>query len=125
MTREVGVGKLFVRVIVRPEPVGTVIRGGCQVAPPICAAGTPAGPVNAVHVTPPLGVPQVQPHIGTVLPSGSSVVCRLAVRLTDCAKALPSVRRKMVSANAAGFKLTLIKLNSIVLLPLRVTALRQ
>src|ERR1700756_3335859 len=124
MTREVGVSKLFVKVIVRPDPVETVIRGGCQLVPPICGAGTPAGPVNAEHEGPPLVVPQVQPHIGTVAPSGSSVDCRLAVRPTDCAEATPAARRRMVSANTAVFKLTLVNLDRIVLL-LRITELRR
>src|SRR6202140_1926783 len=115
MVSEVGTGRLLVRVMVNPVVLapavavyGTVIRGGCHtelgaVVPTACAL-----PLVCVQVAPPLaaavpvppavvaaGLPHNQPHIGMMLPSGVTTLCRSAVKLTvDCAKAMPEVRRR-------------------------------
>src|SRR5882762_470251 len=119
ITREVGTGagRLFVRLIVRLALVGTVINGGAQ--PPVSFV------FNAVHVAP--AAPesrQVKPHIGTVWPSGRVVVVACARRFTVCAKDIPAVRRRIVTASAAVFKVALSKLDRIARL-LRITAFRQ
>src|ERR1700674_5481257 len=122
MVSEVGTGRLLVRVMVNPVVLapavavyGTVIRGGCHtelgaVVPTACAL-----PLVCVQVAPPLaaavpvppavvaaGLPHNQPHIGMMLPSGDTIVCRRAVRLTtDCAAAIPAVRRSAEPATIA------------------------
>jgi hypothetical protein len=51
-------------------------------------------------------VPHVQPHIGTVLPSGSVVVCCWAVRFTVWAYDMPVVARRTVIASIAAFSVS-------------------
>jgi hypothetical protein len=125
MVRDVATGKLFVKLMVRVFPAGTMINGGCHVllmlpagfvvllaAPAACAtrfiAVQVAASGAAVPVPPAVTavpVPHTQPHMGTVLPSGRVVVCLVAVRFTvDCAKQTPTDNRRIVSANVAVFK---------------------
>jgi hypothetical protein len=65
--------------------------------------------VNAEHVAvlPVTAAPHVQPHIGTVLPSGRIVVCCEAVRFTVWADKRPAIKRRMVTASAAGLRVGL------------------
>jgi hypothetical protein len=107
MNKEVATGKVFDKLIVRPLPVCTVIRGGCHV-PPACRL-----PFIAVQVTGPLDVPQTHPHIGTELPSGSVIIWLVAVRLTDWANDALAAKRRIVSVSAAFCKASLGKLDRI------------
>jgi hypothetical protein len=61
----------------------------------------------AEHVAGAPTVPQAHPHIGTVLPSGKVVVCRVAVRPTVWANDMPVPSKKKVTASAAFFKIAL------------------
>jgi hypothetical protein len=72
--------RLFVRLIVRLCPVGTVITTGDQMA------GVIAAGFNGVQVAvePVAAPPQLYPHIGTAVPSGKVAVAGPAVRLTVC-----------------------------------------
>jgi len=103
ITRDVFTGNVFVSVILKLRvPVGTVINGGCQVVPP----SVWAEPFSAVQVAvlPATGAPHVQPHIGTVWPSGRVVVCLFAVRVTDdWAEAMPTDKSRIVTASTAVF----------------------
>jgi hypothetical protein len=73
--------RLFVRLIVRLCPVGTVITTGDQIAGVIVAAGFNG---TQVAVEPVAAPPQLYPHIGTAVPSGRIAVAGPAVRLTCC-----------------------------------------
>jgi hypothetical protein len=95
--------RLFVKLIVRSCPVGTVITTGDQVSGVVTvnAAGF-NGPQVAV---PPVGLPQVYPHIGTAVPSGIVAVAGPAVRFTVCwAADTPTPRRRIHTAMTAVFK---------------------
>jgi len=71
-----------------PAGMETTISGGCHGVVTVVPTRTVVcgWPLMAVQVAPAVAalvpVPQTQPHIGTVLPSGSVVVCRVAVRFT-------------------------------------------
>ena len=54
--------------VAAPGANATVTSGGCQ-AVAVCAV-----PSNAVQLAGAAAAPQVQPHIGTLLPSGSVAV---------------------------------------------------
>src|ERR1700730_7840208 len=68
--------RLFVRLIVRLCPVGTVITTGDQMAGVIAAGFSGA----QVAVEPVTAAPQLYPHIGTAVPSGRIAVAGPAVR---------------------------------------------
>src|ERR1700722_9364581 len=107
---EVGTASLLARTIVSPVVLipavavyGTVMRGGCQTPPAPLVPAVCAAPLVCVQVAPPLAgnpvppvpLPQNQPHIGMMLPSGATAACRTAVRLTTgFAAAIPAVRRR-------------------------------
>ena len=81
MVSEVSTGKLLVRVMVRgavvaPAAKATVMSGGCHgvvVTVPTVTVVC-ADPFIAVQAAGAVTAPQTQPHMGTVLPSGSVVV---------------------------------------------------
>jgi hypothetical protein len=75
-----GKDRLFVRLMMRAWPVGTVITTGDHVAAVVDAG------FNAmqVAVAPGAAVPQLYPHIGTVEPSAMVTVVGPAVRLMVC-----------------------------------------
>ena len=101
-TIEVGTVRLFVRPIVRSDPVGTVITTGDQ---PVAVG------FNFAQVAP-VAVPQVYPHIGTVAPSGVTRLAGPAVRLT-WPTAKPAPKRRTLAASTAIFRLDLSKLSRI------------
>ena len=97
-------------MIVSALPTGTVIKGGCHgvvvVVPTITVVW--ARPFIALQVAPPAAaavpVPHIQPHMGTMLPSGRVVVCRVAVRVTDWAEDIPTVKRRIIAASTDFFR---------------------
>src|SRR5258706_15988890 len=93
--------RLFVRLITRVCPVGTVITTGDQPSAVGC---------NAAHaaVEPLTAAPQVEPHIGTTGPSGKVMLVGPAVRLTCCwATAQLAPRRRTNTATAVVLKVAL------------------
>jgi hypothetical protein len=109
ITIEVGTVSVFFRVIVRLLLAGTVITGGAQ-APLLFSAAHVAFPVGRFAGS------QANPHIGTVVPSGRTVLgYRPAVRFTVWAGHTAAARRRMVTANAALFRVAFIKVDCIFL----------
>src|SRR3984893_19397288 len=130
MAGEVATGRLFASVMVKavvdtPATLavyGTVINGGCQLVLAVVVPSACGVPLVCVQVAPPVGAgvpvppavvaagfPHSQPHIGTLAPLGSTVVCRAAVRFTtDWAEAMPAVRSRADPARIAVAKVLLL-----------------
>src|SRR5258707_15719814 len=109
MVSEVSTGRLFVKLIVNvPAPAWTRISGGCHVVVPSCVP-----PFMAEQEAPTVAETQFQPHIGTGLPSGSGVVCLVAVMFTVWADAAEPAATTIVSASAGFFKASLRELGRI------------
>jgi hypothetical protein len=106
---DVGTVSVFLRVIVRSLLAGTVMTGGAQA--PLLFAAQVAFPLGSFAES------HANPHIGTTLPSGNTVVGYLpAIRFTvDCAEHTAAARRRMVTANAALFRVAFIKVDCIFL----------
>src|ERR1035438_9400336 len=93
--------RLFVRLICKVCPVGTVIPTGNQPA----ASGFNAAQVAKEPLT---AAPQVYPHMGTVAPSGRVIVDGPAVKLTCCwPKATTAAKESIPTTRAAAFDLSL------------------
>jgi hypothetical protein len=96
--------RLLARLMVRFEPVGTVIITGDQ---PVAEGFALA------HVAPPADPLQVYPHMGTVVPSGRVVDDGPAVRFTDWAAARPVPTRRTAAPRSAVFMIALREFNRI------------
>ena len=90
--KEVGVGRLLVRLIFRVSPATTVIVGpGIHFPPQATAVAVPLLVV--------VSKPPQYPHIGTVFPSGKVVLVRCAAKLTVvCAIAMFAPSKMAVNA---------------------------
>src|SRR3954447_20540252 len=113
ITIEVGIfppanDKLLVRLICRSWPEGTVMITGDH-------APLPSAPQLANELG--TAVPQLYPHMGTLLPSGMTRLDGPAPRLTCCwARARLAPRRRTIDMPTALFRLDLTKWNRIALL---------
>jgi hypothetical protein len=96
--------KLFLRLIANPPDaaVGTVMTTGDQ---PTAVGFNLA----QLAVEPPTTAPQLYPHIGTAVPSGSVRVDGAAVKLICCwPDAIAATRGRRHTTRCAAFKATLI-----------------
>jgi len=97
--------RLLAKLMVK-LPGGTVITTGDQFAPAfgfaVAQVTPPVGAAAAEPTAAVVFVPQTNPHMGTLLPSGKTMFWGIAGRPTDWAKDTPTPKRIAI-ANCATF----------------------